>query len=81
MVQQSTGQGKLLSSLSSGLLSLFTFQLIARLLTFGLNVFIARTIDRAAFGVGSVQVKLSAWPNRVFRPCGETFTSGRQACR
>ena len=53
---QSAGQGQLLGSLSSGLLSLVTFQLFARLLTFTLNIVIARTVDRAAFGIGSVQV-------------------------
>jgi oligosaccharide translocation protein RFT1 len=52
------GDPALLGSLATGLLSIFSLQLVSRVLTFGLNIAIARSVDRRAFGVGSVQLQL-----------------------
>jgi hypothetical protein len=48
----------LLGSLASGLVSIFSLQLLSRVLTFALNVAIVRRVDRTAYGVGSVQLQL-----------------------
>lgn len=54
----SGGDGALLGSVASGLVSVFSLQLVSRVLTFGLNIAIARSVDRKAYGVGSVQLQL-----------------------
>ena len=54
----SSGDGALLGSVASGLVSVFSLQLVSRVLTFGLNIAIARSVDRKAYGVGSVQMQL-----------------------
>jgi len=52
------GDQALLGSLASGLVSIFSLQLGSRVLTFALNIAIARSVDRKAYGVGSVQLQL-----------------------
>jgi len=52
------GEGALLGSVASGLVSVFSLQLVSRMLTFALNIAIARSVDRKAYGVGSVQLQL-----------------------
>ncbi|EKX33821.1 hypothetical protein GUITHDRAFT_147663 [Guillardia theta CCMP2712] len=47
-----------IGSLSSGLLSLFTLQLFSRFLTFGLNIVIARSVDKSSYGIGAVKLQL-----------------------
>ena len=58
MVEAKAGEKALLGSLATGLLSIFSLQLVSRVLTFALNIAIARSVDRKAFGVGSVQLQL-----------------------
>ena len=58
MVEAKAGDKALLGSLATGLLSIVSLQLVSRVLTFALNIAIARSVDRKAFGVGSVQLQL-----------------------
>ena len=39
-------------------MSVFSLQLMSRVLTFALNVAVVRAVDRAAYGIGSVQMQL-----------------------
>ena len=48
----------MLGSLASGMVSIFSVQLMSRILTFALNIMIARSVDRKVYGIGSVQMGL-----------------------
>eukprot|EP00282_Hemiselmis_andersenii_P009348 CAMPEP_0114112176 /NCGR_PEP_ID=MMETSP0043_2-20121206/2249_1 /TAXON_ID=464988 /ORGANISM="Hemiselmis andersenii, Strain CCMP644" /LENGTH=219 /DNA_ID=CAMNT_0001204261 /DNA_START=52 /DNA_END=708 /DNA_ORIENTATION=- len=59
MPEDKGGQDKgLFKSVGSGFVSLFGLQIVSRLLTFILNVAIARNVDRTAYGQGAVQLQL-----------------------
>ena len=52
------GASAVLGSVTEGLVSVFSLQLMSRVLTFALNVAVVRAVDRAAYGIGSVQMQL-----------------------